>query len=598
MLRSFSLFILALLVSFSVTSVSAQDTSFNAEGGSVALGGTETLAMTMDNSGNEIAGWSLGVCNDTAFLIAIGAASGADTETSKNGDPPYFNQINVFEAGVTQGVVVCFTGCALVLDTTGFELLTVDYSGEGEGSTSLEFCNTLGSPPVETVIVVNGASLAPGQNSGAVEVVGVPGPEYVFTAPSETVTFDGNTGVGSFTAAISVVEIDNSALGAPFPNSTQGFSMGLGNDASLLTPLAVTDTLPFSADFAESTAFDDGWTIGVVYSFTGGNTLDFDTSLDVVSVDYDTVAGGLAGSVDNVVTSLGWSDLLGSPPVENVMVVGGASIPPTLEDGTITLEPFSIPDPEFDFIAPNLTVNYDGNTGSASFSTAFSIAEIDNSALGADFPNPSQGFFVGMGNDSSVIEPTAVDATLPFDADFAEGGIFSEGWTIGVVYSFVGGVTLAFDTALDVVAVDYSAVAGALTGTDATETSLTWTGTLGSPPVDNVVVVNGSSIDPNLIDGTMTLQPVFDIPFVRGNCNGDATVNIADGIWMLNELFLSGPSGTCFESCDANDDDNYGPADAIYIISYRLQDGPEPPGPFPDCGAVGGADCDATSYCP
>ena len=597
-MRSLSVFLLALVVSFTATGVNAQDTSFNAASGSISLGGSGTVSLTMDNTGNVIAGWSLGICNDTAFLTCTAANSGADTETSKNGSAPDFNQINVFADGATQGVVICFTGCASVGDVSGFELLTVDYSGDAEGSTTVDFCNTLGSPPVETVIVVNGASVAPTQNSGSIEVVGVPGPEYTYTAPSESVTFDGNTGIGAFTALIAVSEVDNSGQGAPFPNPTQGFSMGLSNDASLLTALTVTETLPFSADFAESNILADGWTIGVVYSFTGGNTLAFDAPTDVVSVDYDTVAGGLQGSTDNVVTSLSWSNALGSPPVENVIVVAGASIAPALEDGTITLEPFSIPDPEFNFSAPSQSVNYDGNTGSASFSAAFSIAEVDNSALGADFPNPSQGFSMGVGNDSAVIEPTAVTATLPFSADFAEGGIFADGWTIGVVYSFTGGNTLAFDSELDVVSVDYSTVAGALTGTDSIDTSLAWTSTLGSPPVDNVVVVNGSSISPNLVDGTVTLQPVFDIPFVRGNCNGDNKVNIADGIWILNELFLQGPSGTCVAACDANEDAKYDAGDAIFIINYRLLDGPMPTAPFPDCGAVAGADCEATTYCP
>lgn len=598
MVRNFSIFLLALVLSFMASGVHAQDTSFTAGSGDIALGGSGTVSMTMDNTGNVIAGWSLGICNDTAFLIATGAASGAGTETSKNGSAPDFNQINFFDDGATQGVVICFTGCASVGDVSGFELLTVDYDGVAEGSTSLDFCDTLGSPPVETVIVVNGASVAPTQNSGAIEVVGVPGPEYVYTAPSETVTFDGNTGIGSFAAVISVSETDNSAQGAPFPNPTQGFSMGLANDSTLLTPLAVTETLPFSADFAESNILGDGWTIGVVYSFTGANTLAFDAPTDVVSVDYDTVAGGLIGSTVNVETSLSWSNSLGSPPVENVIVVAGASIAPSLEDGAIILEPFSVPSAEFNYTAPTQSVNYDGNTGSASFSAAFSIAEVDNSALGADFPNPSQGFSMGVGNDSAVLEPTAVTATLPFDADFAEGGIFADGWTIGVVYSFTGGNTLAFDTELDVVSVDYSTVAGALTGTDSIDTSLAWTSTLGSPPVDNVVVVNGTSVEPNLVDGTVTLQPVFDIPFVRGNCNGDNKVNIADGIWILNELFLQGPSGTCVAACDANDDAKYDSADAVFVINYRLLDGPMPSAPFPDCGPVAGADCDATSYCP
>ncbi|OUU21801.1 MAG: hypothetical protein CBC13_08515 [Planctomycetia bacterium TMED53] len=599
MLRSFSLFMLTIFVSFFTTSVEAQDFVLTVDGPATgSLGASIDQSVIFDNNGDAVAGWSYGVCHDTALLTLTDVVDGATTATVNGGGAPDFNQVNSFAGGYTVGVVISFTGGASLPVSTGNELNVGTYTCDNEGTSVTSLCDTLGSPPVETVVVVNGASVVPVQNDGNTEIQGVPDPQYTITAPSDTVTFDGNTGVGAFTAAFSITEVDNSALGAPFPNETQGFSLGLGNDSTLLTPIAISDTLPFSADFGESNLLADGWTIGVVYSFTGATTLAFDAPLDVVSVDYDTVPGSLIGSVDNVETSLTWINTLGTPPVENVLVVNGGSIAPIFEDGAITLEPFSIPDPEFNFNAPSSTVNYDGNSGSASFSAAFSISEVDNSALGADFPNPSQGFSMGMGNDSAVLEPTAVTATLPFDADFAEGGIFPDGWTIGVVYSFTGGETLSFENALDVVLVEYSTVAGALSGPDATTTNLSWTGALGSPPVDNVVVVNGSSIEPTLNDGTLTLQPVFDIPFIRGNCNGDNKVNIADGIWILNELFLQGPSGTCFAACDANDDNRYDQADAIFIIAYRLQDGPMPAAPFPDCGPVAGANCDATTNCP
>ena len=60
------------------------------------------------------------------------------------------------------------------------------------------------------------------------------------------------------------------AFGGVFPNDTRGFSMGFANDDSLVTLVAVNVTLPFTADFAETNTFSNGWTVGVVYSFTGG----------------------------------------------------------------------------------------------------------------------------------------------------------------------------------------------------------------------------------------------------------------------------------------------------------------------------------------
>ena len=146
--------------------------------------------------------------------------------------------------------MLCFTGCAVVADVSGFEMLTVDYDGIAEGTTDIAFCDTLGAPPVATVIVVNGASLAPTQNAGTLNVVGVPDPEYTYSAGSASAGYNPADGNASATVGISITETDNSGLGAPFPNATQGFSMGLANSAEV-TPTNVTLDLGFDADFAE-----------------------------------------------------------------------------------------------------------------------------------------------------------------------------------------------------------------------------------------------------------------------------------------------------------------------------------------------------------
>ncbi|MDE0960402.1 MAG: hypothetical protein OSB09_06450 [Planctomycetota bacterium] len=396
------------------------------------LGEAFDQSTMLDTSVDGVQGYSFGACHDSTLMTLDAVVDGATTLVIKNGGPPDFNQVNVLTDGFTVGVVICFTGCATLASGTGYELNVATYTADVEGVSTTSFCDTLGAPAVDTVIVVNGASVAPEQLSVSVEILGVP----------------------------------------------------------------------------------------------------------------------------------------------------------------------PIPDPEFIFSGPTESINYDGNSGLANFSVAVQISETDHSASGADFPHETQGFSMGMANDSAVMECTGISVTLPFDADFAEGGIFSDGWTVGVVFSFTGGSTLGFTEPLDVVVAEYSTVAGALSGTGSTETALTWSDLLGSPPVANIVVVDGASLNPELVDGSITLQPVFDQPFLRGNCNGNSGVNIADGIWMLQELHLGGASGTCAEACDANGDGGYDTADAIYVIYYRLLDGPAPTAPFPDCGAVAGVDCDATNYCP
>jgi len=105
------------------------------------------------------------------------------------------------------------------------------------------------------------------------------------------------------------------------------------------------------------------------------------------------------------------------------------------------------------------------------------------------------------------------------------------------------------------------------------------------PPVANVVVVGGASLQANFDDGVVTF--VEDPEFRRSDTNADGLFNIADGIWLLNDLFGGGPTTRtdCAAANDCNGDDAIDAADAIYVFNASLLDGPLPPAPFPDCGS-------------
>jgi len=90
-------------------------------------------------------------------------------------------------------------------------------------------------------------------------------------------------------------------------------------------------------------------------------------------------------------------------------------------------------------------------------------------------------------------------------------------------------------------------------------------------------------------------------PFVRGDANADGKVNIADPIWIMNQLFLAGPESPCASAADANDDGQVSTVDAVYLATYLFQHGAVPAVPFPACGADGTADsltCEAFAPCP
>jgi len=76
--------------------------------------------------------------------------------------------------------------------------------------------------------------------------------------------------------------------------------------------------------------------------------------------------------------------------------------------------------------------------------------------------------------------------------------------------------------------------------------------------------------------------------FLRGDANSDTNCDIADGIWVLNWLFIGGQEPTCFDSADFDDNGIVTIGDAMLMIFYYLHaDGTPllpPASPFPEAG--------------
>ncbi len=115
--------------------------------------------------------------------------------------------------------------------------------------------------------------------------------------------------------------------------------------------------------------------------------------------------------------------------------------------------------------------------------------------------------------------------------------------------------------------------------------------------------VNGPDLAvANLISGDVSvllnLCVGAPLEFIRGECNDDGSMDIADGIFLVQFLFLDGPEPPCRAACDANRDGMLNVADAMFIWNYRLVDGPPPPSPFPDCGTAPDEECNEFMSCP
>ena len=77
-----------------------------------AIGASLDQSANFDNNADDVAGWSYGVCHDSALMTLTDVADGSTTETVNNGDPADFNQVNLLTGGYTVGVVVSFVGAA------------------------------------------------------------------------------------------------------------------------------------------------------------------------------------------------------------------------------------------------------------------------------------------------------------------------------------------------------------------------------------------------------------------------------------------------------------------------------------------------------
>lgn len=74
--------------------------------------------------------------------------------------------------------------------------------------------------------------------------------------------------------------------------------------------------------------------------------------------------------------------------------------------------------------------------------------------------------------------------------------------------------------------------------------------------------------------------------FIRGDANGDLTVDIGDPIAVLGVLFSGDRPIAGAAALDANDDTGLDIADAIYLLSFLFSGGTPPASPFPEAGGA------------
>ncbi len=166
---------------------------------------------------------------------------------------------------------------------------------------------------------------------------------YTFLSTDSIVFYDPVTGVGNFTQDFSVLEGNN----GPTPIPLTGVSIAVTYDPNLMTPTTMVPGADLSAMRNGAgpsffTAMDNGQTVtvGIIFDFMLMENLVADVEREMLLIDMDLIAPTFAGDMTGTTTLLTWENPLGSPPVDNLVVIDGStSVTPVCVSPMITISP-------------------------------------------------------------------------------------------------------------------------------------------------------------------------------------------------------------------------------------------------------------------
>ncbi|MFQ6002909.1 MAG: dockerin type I repeat-containing protein [Candidatus Zixiibacteriota bacterium] len=107
---------------------------------------------------------------------------------------------------------------------------------------------------------------------------------------------------------------------------------------------------------------------------------------------------------------------------------------------------------------------------------------------------------------------------------------------------------------------------------DSTQNDGTFAWTVADTPSDSCLIRVSDASDGYPHDES---DDYFTI-FLAGDVNVDGRVDVADVVYLINYLFISGPAPFLFEAADVNLDQIIDSADVVYLLNYLFIGGPPP----------------------
>lgn len=501
-----------------------------------------------------------------------------------------------------------------------------------EGSTPVEFrdgqyATVEGGPALDNIVVVGGLSI------GATEGLTLDNGEFL----CETVVtrYYIEAGASGSPCGDAKVLLDTR-------NAVEGYVVALCHDTSVVSLDSISvgaAATAQGADFSQSEIFPGGGTLGVVIDLVApftNNVIPPGEEHHIATYRYCCNTLPEPGQPDQV-AALTFCDMeLGTPLKENVIVQGGLSVNPRLENGTFTCKAGAPP-----------TENC--NNG---------IDDDGNGLIDADDPACQQMFACGSRSQDASGMPGPLQASIGTEVAVCFFYKSPEDNVPGHAQrDHIQGLSMALTYCCDVVAQETFDISGTIVEAVGTEfvsvqadndpadgdgceliigilvdalppfegATLPPTDVLvrvgcatfsvkddpdlcgkccpieftdgvngrGKVPIKNLISVENQSTGPQTMNCELCI--VDKEKFYRGDCNfsrmgNGMSVDIADAAAVVSFLFLPGTwkfQPPCLDACDCNDDGRIDLADAVCILQYLFQLGRFPLAPGPGIAMEG-----------
>lgn len=597
----------------------------SARGGEVA-----SVALTMDSDA-EVQGlvaafdWE-GAKAEGVSLEPGAALADADTVVRRV-EPSYMVLGVVMDSDGLDGEVI-EPGADIDLATASIRCLGTDVETDVVFRDNL-YATVSGGPVLENIVVVGGLSIGTveglGLVSGKVQCLGLIDRFYIDSATAN-----------STTGRARVLMENRGAV--------EGYVVALQNAAGITLTGIDVGAAAAASDFSDADLFADGGTIGVVMDLVApytNETIPAGTGNEIAVYKYTCDVIPQTADVSYALTFV--DNVFGDPLKENVMVVGGLSINPLLEDGTFTCKrvipsneicgngidddldgftdcddsecasrPECIPAEQSflcgertaggAFPSPTITQSRGGTA-----EVCFYILNPEDEAPGIPQYDHIQGFSMAItyccdievvaeslditGTILEAIGAEYVNVQADNNPDDGDGCQMIIGVLVDALPPFDGTTIPPTDRVQLMGCVTFRVKDEAPCDACCPIEFTDGVNGRGKVPINNLIAVENNSKRPAAVYACELCAKERE-RFFRGDCNfsgdsgadGSLAVDIADAAAVVSFLFAPGPYKfypPCLDACDCNDDGRIDLADAVCILRYLFQFGKFPPAPGP-----------------